>query len=500
MRQLARLEKSKEFWGILLFSTLFFLLRLPSLIEPYWYGDEGIYQTLGKAILDGRILYTEIWDNKPPLLYVIYAFFNSNQFNIRLFSLLTGIGVLISFYYLSKILFNKIKTSVIVTVFFLILFGLPTFEGNIANAENFMLLPIMGAAYIITVSTLYKGQRRSLDEKKLLFFAGILLGIAFLFKTVALFDFAAFTFFYFMVHFNKKLSLKTIIEFAKLHFTILTHYVIGFVIPFLISAVYFLFHGAFLTYFESIFLSTVGYVGLNNTFIIPQGLLITKLILLLVYVSALFKFRKKINTHFLFILLWVGFSLFNSFFSQRPYTHYLLVLLPSFCLLLGLILEEKKRLRILFLFLFFLIIFFSLRSFNYWNPLKTTEYYGNFLSFLINNKTVDEYQQFFDKRVPQDTGAALYVKNHLPKNASVFYWGNSAQMYVLSGKLPPGRYTVAYHSLLNTQTLKETQKDLEREKPHFIVILPDMGTFPYPMYNYAHRVTLQGVEIYERIY
>lgn len=499
MRLMARLEKSKEFWGILLFATLFFLLRLPSLIEPYWYGDEGIYQTLGKAILDGRILYTEIWDNKPPLLYVVYAFFNSNQFSIRLFSLLTGVGTLITFFYLSKILFKKIKTSVIVTLFFLVLFGLPMLEGNIANAENFMLLPILGAAYFITSATLQKGQIRYLNEKKSFFLAGILLGIAFLFKTVAIFDFTAFLLFYFMVNFSKKISISAILEFAKSHFNILSYYVIGFVIPFLTSSLYFLLHGAFVSYFESIFLSTVGYVGLNNAFIIPQGLLITKLILLFIFVLGIFRLRKLMDIQFLFIFLWVGISLFNSFFSQRPYTHYLLVLLPSFCLLLGMILEGKKKLRIHSFFLFCIITLSSLSSFNYWNPLTTLEYYGNFLSFITNNKSVEEYQKFFDKRVPQDTGAALYVKNHLPSNASVFYWGNSAQMYVLSGKLPPGRYTVAYHSLLNTQTLQETQKDLEREKPHFIVILPDMGTFPFPMYNYAHKVNLQGIEIYERI-
>ena len=54
---------------------IFSLLRLPSVIEPYWYGDEGIYEVLAQAMNQGRGLYSGIWDNKPPLLYIIYANF-----------------------------------------------------------------------------------------------------------------------------------------------------------------------------------------------------------------------------------------------------------------------------------------------------------------------------------------------------------------------------------------------------------------------------------------
>ena len=90
MKILKRLEKSKSFWFLLGISFLFFLLRLPSLIEPNWYGDEGIYQIIGKAMGSGRILYSQIWDNKPPLLYITYALFNGEQFQVRIFSLISS--------------------------------------------------------------------------------------------------------------------------------------------------------------------------------------------------------------------------------------------------------------------------------------------------------------------------------------------------------------------------------------------------------------------------
>ena len=49
------------------------ILRIPSFFEPYSYGDEMIYLTLGEGMRQGVPLYSGIHDNKPPLLYIIAA-------------------------------------------------------------------------------------------------------------------------------------------------------------------------------------------------------------------------------------------------------------------------------------------------------------------------------------------------------------------------------------------------------------------------------------------
>src|SRR5258708_39855753 len=54
--------------------ALIFIFRIPSFFEPYSYGDEMIYLTLGNAIRHGVPLYQGIHDNKPPLLYLLAAF------------------------------------------------------------------------------------------------------------------------------------------------------------------------------------------------------------------------------------------------------------------------------------------------------------------------------------------------------------------------------------------------------------------------------------------
>src|SRR6185436_10445878 len=68
------------------------LLRIPNLFEPYSYGDEMIYVTLGNAIRRGLTLYKDIHDNKPPLLYFLAAI-TGNLFwfkvSLMIFSLIT---------------------------------------------------------------------------------------------------------------------------------------------------------------------------------------------------------------------------------------------------------------------------------------------------------------------------------------------------------------------------------------------------------------------------
>ena len=46
-----------------------FLIRIPSLLEPLWYGDEAIYVTIGQEINRGGLLYVDIFDHKTPGIY-----------------------------------------------------------------------------------------------------------------------------------------------------------------------------------------------------------------------------------------------------------------------------------------------------------------------------------------------------------------------------------------------------------------------------------------------
>lgn len=496
MKFLGELEKSKNFWFLLITSLFFFILRLPSLFEPYWYGDEGVYQVLGLAIRNGRLLYKDIWDNKPPLLYSLYALFNSDQFLIRLVSLIFGIATVIVFFLLAKKIFNKNRTSIIVTSFFALLFSLPILEGNIANAENFMLLPIVSSALILTHvngSILQRSQNKNL---LLISLSGLMLGIAFLFKIVAVFDFAAFSLFILFMDDRLLEHLKHKKYFA-FEVKKLTYFVAAFSsLPLLIFLFFFL-KGALPDFLRATLFSNVGYVGYGNTLIIPQGLLILKLLILSAFVFYIYKKRESLGVGNVLILLWFSFSLFDAFFSQRPYTHYLLMLLSSFCLLLGALIEST-RYKLFFASLSLISFLLVLLNFNFYT--KTFYYYGNFLSFETGKETVKSYQTFFDKMTPIDYELALYIKTNLKTKDNIYIWGNNAQLYKLTDKLPPGKYTVAYHVMGMKGGIEETIKALSIKRPKLIIIMPYMDSVPFSLMDYSKKTMISGVSVYERIF
>lgn len=488
MKILGRLETSKNFWFLLFASIFFFILRFPSFFEPYWYGDEGIYQTLGLGINSGRILYRDIFDNKPPLLYILYSIFNSDQFLVRLASAIFGlISVILFFKLCEKILQNK-KAVFIATIAYSLLFGLPLIEGNIANAENFMLVFNIAAGILVIKSTEISFSKQS----KILFSAGILLGISFLFKIVGFFDFAAFFVFLFIVNFTKTINNENLKNEIKKLFP----YILGFFIPILIVGLYFFINGAFSFFIKAAFSNNVGYVGYGNNFIIPQGLLIIKSFFLILAFLFIFMRRKILGNSNIFVYVWILFSLFNAFFSQRPYTHYVLVMLPSLCLLMGFVAIKNRLFKFNSLILTVTIILLVL-NFTYF--LKTIYYYQNFASFITNQKSINSYQRFFDGNTPNDYELTSFINLKTKPIDNIFIWGNNAQVYKLTNKLPPGRYTVAYHITNYKDGLENTLKGLQKSNPKLIVVMPNTSPYPFSLEKYIQTINIKGINIYERI-
>ncbi len=527
MKIITRLEKSIAFWYLLTISLFFFLLRFPSLIEPYWYGDEGIYQVIGIAVNNGRLLYSQIWDNKPPLLYLVYALFGGDQFSVRFFSLIVGLVTTFVFFSFSQKLFKKTSVSIVTTSLFAILFATPYLEGNIANAENFMLLPILAAGYLVYISSQSLSLRgihrmtwqsstrllhfvrndstisKILNTKYLiLFLAGLLLGISFLFKIVALFDFAAFFLYVVLSTYPERISLSMLKKKYLLPvFKTVLPLVMGFLLPILFTVLYFAFHHVLSDFIRATFFGNIGYVGYGNKLFIPQGFLIAKLLLLTVFVYFVIRYRKLFPQPVIFILLWFGFSLFNAYFSGRPYTHYALVALPSFCLLIGLFAVAKKPKIRLGLLLFVIgTLLLLVAQFKLYNIQKTFAYYKNTVLFLSGRKDVRSYRSFFDGKTPRDYELSSFINNRTNSQESVFIWGDSAQIYALSHKLPPNKYTVAYHITQSKKGIVETQKALLEVKPKYIIALSEAPPIPFQLLFYSVKFELPGAIIYERTF
>lgn len=515
MKALKKLEKNKTFWFLLGISVLFFFLRLPSLIEPYWYGDEGVYQVISKALIEGRELYSQIWDNKPPLLYLIYALFNGDQFGVRILSLIFGIATVILFFKLTTTIFKKQIPAIISTAFFALIFGTPVLEGNIANAENFMLLPIIGAAILIyknsplissPADALAKAGHSSLP------IAGLLLGTAFLLKTVALFDFAAFTIFLLIISlpenfafknlllvnqkYGSRLAKKSYSEIYKKLRSIGVNFALSFLTPIILTGLYFFINKSFGEFVDAVFIRNINYVGYANNLLIPNGLLLLKLIIFLGVLIFLCKKRRSLSKAELFVLLWLIFSFFSSFFSGRPYPHYALLTLPPISALLGLILINKTKQAFFAAILIISIILIN-QTFGP-DYFKSVSYYKNSLDFITGKKNVDGYRAFFDNKTQRDYEIASFIKTHALPDDKIFIWGDSPQIYKLAGKLPIGRYTVSYHIVEYDTDASETGQALQKEPPKYIIVLEEAEPFPFSLSSYSQKYIFKESMIYER--
>lgn len=478
------IKKHPTAWFLISLSFVFTLLRLPSLFEPYWYGDEGIYQVVGHAIHDGALLYQDIWDNKPPLLYFIYAAFNGELFFVKLLSLLVGLISVILFFFVGKKLF-KGAPLYSATLIFAVLFATPIIEGNIANAENFMMLPALGSLYFL-LSYIQNKQIR------FLILSGILISISSLLKIVGIFDF--FAFFTILLFINWDAIFKGTKLVARNTRPLAIYGLSFLIIPF-ITVLIFYAQGSFTPFYNAVLGDNIGYVGFENTFIFPMGILIVKTLLLLGIVLYLFLKRNVFSLSTLIVYVWLVFSIYNAFFSQRAYIHYVLVLLPAFCLLIAHMMTYKKT-RVLDALIMVGIIaavtmHFSIYKYSY-------PYYKNYLEFIIGKSDVTAYQLFFDRNTPRDYEIANFIKANAEEGERIFLWSDSAQIYALSNTQPISKYVVSYHVTFYKDGVEKVKEGMEAYKPRFIIQTSDHPEIKSFLSSYDLRYRIQGVTIYER--
>jgi len=471
--------------------ALVLLFRIPSFIEPYSYGDEMIYLSLGEAVRQGIPLYGGIHDNKPPLLYLTAAI-AGNLFWFKVILAAWSLITVVLFWKLSKVLFPKsIKFQKVSTVIFAILTTIPLLEGHIANAENFMIGPII-AAFLILLS-------KKLNFKNL-FTAGVLFSIATLFKVPAAFDIPAIIFLWIAMAGLKTKKLKVIAK-NTLYLSV------GFIAPIAATFVWYFARGAFNEYLVAAFLQNFGYLSswrpgdVVDPFLTRNGPLLIRAGIVAVGLAILYWKRKKLPKQFIFITAWLLLNLFAASLSERPYPHYLLQAVPAMSLLLGILFTQKtvgQSLSIIPLAIALLVPV----HLKYWHY-STTTYYVRFAKFATNNMTKEEYLDSFGGHIRRNYEIAEFLVQSTTKSDKVFVWGgNSSMVYALSRRLPPMRYVASYH-INDFSSPEETIIALKKNPPKQIVVLPDSPPFSQLIMllreNYILVSTIRGAEIWNQI-
>lgn len=459
-------KKTKILFTIILFLNI--LLRIPSLFEPLYYGDECIYLTLGQGLRKGLVFYKDIHDNKPPLLYLIAALAGGKLFWFRLFTIINNTLTAFLIFKIAKKLIKKTNYALLALTLFCLFSLLP--EGRIANGEIFMIMPAVLGLY-------WALQAQEKKENKFWLYSGLAFSSAFLFKVPVFFDFCALILAFFV--FNQKnknwqlknfpSTLKSLFKNKSLHFLLL-----AFSLPILLSIFYYFLQGAFTPYVRSALLQNFGY--LSSWSGDNKGLFI-RLIILLSVSLLVFKKRTTLGFEFSLLFLLSLFALFGAFLSQRPYPHYLIEISPWLSLLFSFVLEKRETKQIFFTLLLIFLGFLGIKLYRFW-WYPHLPYYQNFLKFALGKISQNDYFKFFSKQTLRNYQIAKYLKAYTKENDKVFIWGDGVCIYALAERLPPGRYTVNYH-IYDFNGYEETYQALLNRPPKMIVMLqPAHDKFP----------------------
>lgn len=485
MRALKKFFQKKEVCHPILAALLLLVLvlRIPNFFEPYWYGDEGIYLTIGNGIRLGDRLYVDIVDHKTPLIYYFASV--GSQLNFRILLVTWMLITTITFYRLSERIFKNATSSLVATLAFILSTTLPLFEGNIPNGELFVMGFVIFGLWILSYSSYFsqllahQDEQKHYSDNKILLLSGALLGLGILTKVPGLFDaVAAFTIGWFStLRLVRELSLRVVVRkyLPKTLFQ-MTLLAAGIALPIVLSISYYLLRGSGEAYLNFGLLYNFHYssnwdLGLTNPLLSFSFTLFGKFLIMTAGIVVLSALTKLLSPQQQFIASWTLLALFASLLSNRPYPHYYLQVFPPLALLLGYGLEKlHKRLQIYqygTIAVLFLIFFAVIKVINV-GGYPTVSYYQRSFQLLTGQMKYEDYRNSFEWIMKDNYAAAEIISKSPDKH--LFIWGTNPTLYALTKKQPTGRFTVSFH-ITDLQVYEETFKSVVEKRPEYIVVM-----------------------------
>lgn len=480
----------------LLIILLTILLRLPTLLEPPWYGDEGIFAAVAAQMNRGSALYKETFDNKPPLIYLIYALpfalFGPKLWLVKLLALLSVAATQVLLYKFARRLAGR-NAALVSTALFGLSASLPLLESSLALTETF-LLPLTTSAFYLAYS-----------KPKFIIWVGFLISLSFLLKPIFLIEGIS-LFIY-------------VLLFSKINFKQKIAFLIGLIILPIVWAGYFWLIGSFPDFLFASILFYTGYLQWTPAAAQSPFALLAKLslptlgwaTLWILYYRQLIPHTRQTRSIIL-ILFWVLASWTAALFSGRPYNHYLIETLPATILAFtSLIFLKGNRKEILLRIGLAVIVLYlasqTARVFPTFASLdnlpSVTRYYQNFWDFIRGQKDQAAYNTAFDATVNRNLRLVTYLSSHTQATEPVYIWGEAPWIYALAPIINPSRYVVSFHVLEIRPAKEQTLRELTARPPTLFVVINSLDSFKelrlFLYQNYRLRTTLEDAQIWERL-
>jgi len=475
-------------WRWLLLSTVPLILaaalRYPSLFEPRWYGDEGVFAAIGQSIRHGEVLYSQAWDNKPPLIFFSYALvqgaFGSGVFALHLVASVAALATLFTLMAAGRMLFGTTR-SVLAGVIFALLICTPVIEGNLALTEMFMILPVSLAVLAFLFAERYEGGRRLIGYAV----AGLLIGVAVNYKQVAVFDGAA-------------LVLMALLT-GRGAVAPLVAMVVGFALPQAAFMALFVHEHAFSQYLYAV----VGSLGPYSR----QAPSESHLLKAAGYLPALFLATSLVKRRLAgehvplheFPALWLCFAFAGATSSPYAFPHYLQQAAPAAALTLagldiprrGLFITGAAKGIAALVIGVVIVSRFSV-------PFESTQlhpvwYYKTFVSYQSGSLSSDAYRFQFDGTVQAVDDIVGYVKEDNAGDA-VYVWGDIPWLYVEGNFTNPTPYFTSFLSEVLPGAKARIMHDVEANPPVYVVVsenafapFVELRSFLNERYNLIHQ-------------
>lgn len=313
--------------------------------------DEGYYLTIGQNIVEGGLPYRELWDNKGPILYFIFALIIKIVGNSILGLRIITIFLITASSFLIFLISRKILSdfsAMLAAIFFILLTSSYQLQSLTSNSEYFFLVPVLAAVYIaiFTKGSIVK-----------FFFSGILLGLAFNIKTITIFDFLAVAFYIFVARNN----FKNLLVLGA-----------GFFLPTSLFMIFFWKKAMLADYIFIIFQHNIKWAtaGFDNTISFPIFILLcfsltfSVSLLAIGSVISFFKNSKEfINQsrhQIAFLFGWIILILIGIFLVRKNYPHHFIHVLPAISILASIyavwIIQNEKQRHIRKYFIAFVIV------------------------------------------------------------------------------------------------------------------------------------------------
>jgi 4-amino-4-deoxy-L-arabinose transferase-like glycosyltransferase len=486
------------------FTFLSFLLRFWSFFDSVIDHDESLYFLIAQSFLNGIPPYVEIWDNKPPGIFILFSLailiFGDSITSIRILACLSVAVTSYFLYEIAKLIGNNNEKIGLIAGILYLVFSLSN-NGVAANAEILFAPLVTLAFYLLFKNTKYGYYKY--------FVIGLLLGLAMQIKYVVIMDFIAFLVIVITrLFFKQNKNNNSIIALIKIYMFA----TLGFIVPFLFTAIYFITVGYFDEYFYATFISNTKYVDatkfslINFLFAIVNQIYTNFPLYLCLFISFIYIKSSKIislkdKMNLCSLIYWFSSTFVATLISTRFIGHYYLQLLPPLCLISSYIIVQTvtkqaiKNKRNLFLIIMSVLIFLITL---YPHLQKNTE--------LVVNQYIKQQKYLDDKEVL----IANYINSKISPNNYIYIANYQPIIYYLVRAKLPTKYVftshlISYYSVITGINPLQELTSIMDKKPVYVLFDEKRGIDnneykialnEYLKKDYLLEKTIRNVKLY----